>query len=121
MKFIAMPEVSKEVKVDGNKLFFGDKEVENCMFIRNGEIAKRYVVRVWRGGYWGFVTGLDLHDGGFWLGGCQINVWKGQSQLSIPRATYQWWEEVKYVLDNLCVETAGKEWKVFEEEDFDEH
>ncbi len=125
MKTVKLSEVNKDVKVVDGKLFFGEKEVQYCEFIKEDSIAKLYVIRVPRsiGGssvpYWGFVTGLDLIDGKFWLGPSPIKIWENGMQKNWPSAYYSDWSTVERILNEFNTDTAGNEWQVFEEEDFE--
>lgn len=124
MRQVELSSVNKDVKVVDGKLYFGEKEVRGCSFITDKTIAALYVIRVNEvsstiGAHWAFVCGLDLIDGRIWLGGSQINMWKDQRQMSLPSAHYDSWSSVERVLNELYSDTAGKEWAVFEEEDFE--
>jgi hypothetical protein len=115
---IKLAEVSDEVKVKDGKLFFADTEAECCDFIKEDSVAALYVVRVGEDN--GFVTGLDLVGKRFWLGSCTLKMWKDRDQLSLPSGMYDNFSKIKYILDNLCDDTAGKKWRIFEESNFDE-
>lgn len=124
MRQVELSSVNKDVKVVDGKLFFGEKEAIGCEFIKEKTIAALYVIRVKEANLpydprWSFVCGLDLVDGRIWLGGSQIDMWKDQRQMSMPSAYYDSWSSVERVLNNLYSDTAGKEWAVFEEEDFE--
>jgi len=118
MRQINLSEVNKQVKVVDGKLYFGNKEVQGCSFITENSIAALYVVRV-KGSYWEFVTGFDLCGDKFWIGGFGLKLWKDGMRVSVPSAYYDRFESIEYLLNELCSDTAGKEWEIFEEEDFD--
>ncbi len=118
MRQIKLSEVNKEVKVVDGKLYFGTKEVQHCSFIKEDSIAALYVVRV-KGSYWEFVTGFDLSGDKFWIGGFGLKMWNDGRRVSVPSAYYDKFSSIEYLLNELCADTMGKEWEIFEEEDFD--
>ena len=117
-----MAKVSKDISLRDGKVFFGEHEStaweESTRYDNLDDIATRYVVRVWNGDYWQIGTTLDVckETGLLWLCGFSIKGLNSFSAPSVPSAYYREWSSIKHILDELCERTAGKKWKVFEEE-----
>ena len=118
MRMISLSEVSKDVKVVDGVLYFGERKVDTYTPIDGDAIPSLYVVRV-KGSYWQFVTGFDLVGKCFWIGGISMPYWKDQRQVSFPPFMVDRWELLADVFYRLCADTIGKDWMIFQEEDFD--
>ena len=112
--------MNRDIQVKDGNLFFGDKHVSGLFIKQGDEIPKLYVIRVWNGSYWGFVTGLDIIDDNIWLG-CISLKFGAYGEYYLPSAYYDEWRSIERVLNTVCRDTCGKKWAIFEEEKFEEY
>lgn len=115
MKTIKISEANKEVKVVDGKLFFDTTEVLYTDGITEDKIPTLYIVRVKDGKYSRFVTGLDLIGGKYWIGGFNLTTDKYPST-GCPECYFDEFKSIKHIFDNLCRDTAGKDWYITEED-----
>lgn len=103
-------------EVKEGQIYVGGMPVQGQHWKEGNPPASLFVIRVKNGEYWEFVCGLDLiHDKNlFWLGGPQWSI-NGQI-ISTPRAFYDDFDKIKFILNNYCADTKGREWAIFEEE-----
>ena len=119
--------INKAITLQNGKVFFGDKEVMYSGYYDGGsyssldKIRRQYVIRVKDDSsdgrpYWSIATTMDIASHGLiWLCGYTLKG-SGICDPSPPSAFYNQWSSVEYILNNLCRDTAGKEWAIFEEE-----
>jgi hypothetical protein len=108
---------NEDIRIDGDKVFFGSHQVEDLKHEPGAKLPSLYVVRVYceNRKYQTFVTGLDLtSDGYFWLGGIEIDSYRRQI---LPPTYHKNFSGIESILDKLCHETQGKNWKIFLEDE----
>ena len=110
--------MNKDIRIEGSKVFFGNKECMDYYYRGVGDIPKWWVIRVMQDNRWAFVCGLDLIDDMFWTSGFYLDNQFPNKDISMPETFHKEWRGIERIFNNIHPKTAGCEWAVFAEEPY---
>ena len=119
---IPLSNLNKAVTFKNGVLHFGDVPVvESSAREGDDSIPALYVIRLLPD--YRLATTMDLTPNGFiWLCSFLIKgLYENQQQKAMPQSWHKDFDAIKRILDNLNNDTAGKQWAIFEEEDFSQY
>jgi len=111
--------------VDG-KIYFGNRIALGSYDISGEDLKSKskeyvnipthFVVRANRSGFYEIVTAFRiLHNGEIRLGSVELKPFDDKTIGILPRATFEKWRDVEYIINNLSSH-KGCEWVIYEED-----